>query len=97
MVASEQERFQALMEEHKKILLFGIQWIVINVAIGIAVPVLVIWVFRTFAPKMNQQFLRELAGYNLNAASRFLDTLAEFKQDHSPQERSSIREYSPEE
>jgi hypothetical protein len=39
----------------------------------------------------------DLAGYNLNAATDFLATLAEFEEDHSPQERSSIREYSPEE
>lgn len=80
-----------------KALRFDTHWIVINVAIGIAVPVLVIWVFRTFAPWMSPRFLKELAGYNLNAASGFMATLAEFAQDHSPQERSSMREYSPDE
>ncbi len=78
-------------------LLFGIQWIVINVAIGVAVLALVAWVFHRFASRMSPRFLKELAGYNLNAASGFMATLAEFEQDHSPQERSSIREYSPEE
>jgi len=77
--------------------IFGISWIVINVAIGLAVLVLGFWALRKFAPRMNQRFLRDLAGYNLNAASRFLATLAEFENDHSPQERSSIREYSPDE
>jgi hypothetical protein len=77
--------------------LFGIRWIVINVAFGLAVPALMIWVFQKFAPRMSQQFLKELAGYNLKAASGFLTTLAEFEKDYSPQERSSIREYSPEE
>jgi hypothetical protein len=75
----------------------GMRWILINVAFGLAVPALVIWVFQKFAPRMSRQFLRELAGYNLKAASGFLTTLAEFEKDYSPQERSSIREYSPEE
>jgi hypothetical protein len=75
----------------------GIRWILINVAFGLAVPALVIWVFQKFAPRMSQKFLKELAGYNLKAASGFLTTLAEFEKDYSPQERSSIREYSPEE
>jgi len=75
----------------------GIRWILINVAVGLAVPALVIWIFQKFAPRMSRQFLKELAGYNLNAASGFLTTLAEFEKDYSPQERSNIREYSPEE
>jgi hypothetical protein len=75
----------------------GIRWILINVAFGLAVPALVIWFFQKFAARMSQKFLKELAGYNLNAASGFLTTLAEFEKDYSPQERSSIREYSPDE
>jgi len=75
----------------------GIRWILINIATGLAAPALVIWVFLKLAPRMSQQFLKELAGYNLKAASGFLSTLAEFEKDYSPQERSSIREYSPEE
>jgi hypothetical protein len=59
----------------------GIRWILINVAFGLAVPALVIRVFRKFAPRMSQKFLRELAGYNLNAASGFLATLAEFEDE----------------
>lgn len=79
----------------------GIRWILINVAFGLAAPALVIWVFQKFAPTMSQKFLKELAGYNLKAASGFLTTLAEFEKDcsysYSPQDRSSIREYSPDE
>ena len=75
----------------------GIRWILINVAIGLTAPALVIWVFLKLAPRMSQKFFKELAGYNLKAASGFLTTLAEFEKDYSPQERSSIREYSPEE
>ncbi len=80
-----------------KALRFDIQWIVINVASGLAAPVLAIWVFKKFAPRVSQRFLRDLAGYNLNAASGFLTTLVEFEKDYSPQERSNIREYSPDE
>jgi hypothetical protein len=76
---------------------FGIRWIVINVAIGLAPIALVVWIFKKYGPRISPRFIKELAGYNLNSASRFLDTLAEFEQDHSPQERSSIREYSPDE
>jgi hypothetical protein len=87
--------------------LFGTAWIVANVAFGLAVLVLGIWLAKKFGPRMSQsrfgrQFLRDLAGYNLNAATGFLATLADFEQDpysaaHSAQERSSMREYSPEE
>ncbi|HTC91270.1 MAG TPA: hypothetical protein VK686_23360 [Bryobacteraceae bacterium] len=75
----------------------GIRWILVNVAIGLAAPALVIWVFLKLAPRMSQKFFKELAGYNLKAASGFLNTLAEFEKDYSPQERSNMREYSPEE
>jgi len=78
--------------------LFGTAWVVTNVLFGLAVLALGIWLSKKFGPRMSQQFLRDIAEYNLNAASGFLATLAEFEEDpHSPQERSSIREYSPEE
>ena len=86
---------------------FPTSWIVTNLAIGLAFAAAVIWVFKKYKPRISQRFLRDLAGYNLNAASRFLAALAEFgKNDpssshsnlhHSPQERSSMREYSPDE
>jgi hypothetical protein len=70
--------------------LFGTAWIVANVAFGCAVLALGIWLSRKYRPG---------AGYNLDAASGFLVTLAEFEQDasYSAQERSSMRAYSPEE
>jgi len=82
--------------------LFDTTWIVGNVAFGLAILALGLWLGRRYGSRMagstfGQRFLRDLAGYNLNAASGFLATLAEFEDDHSPQERSSIREYSPEE
>jgi hypothetical protein len=68
--------------------LAGTSWIVKNVAIGLAVIPLGGWLLKKFRPG---------AGYNLDAASGFMATLAEFEEDHSPQERSSIRAYSPDE
>lgn len=86
--------------------LFGITYILVNVAFGLLVLGIGVWAARHYGDRMSnsafgKRFLRDLAGYNLNAASGFLATLAEFENDHSapysPQERSSIREYSPDE
>jgi hypothetical protein len=68
--------------------LFGTAWIVANVAFGFVVLALGIWLSKKYRPG---------AGFNLDAASGFLATLAEFEDDHSAQERSSMRAYSPEE
>ncbi len=76
---------------------FGTASLLINVAFGLLVLVLGIYLGKKFGPRMSRRFLRDLAGYNLNAASGSLGTLAEFEADHSPQERSSMREYSPDE
>src|SRR5580658_5972062 len=54
--------------------LAGTSWIVTNVAIGLAVLALGIWLFKKFEPRMSPQFLRDLAGYNLKAASGFMAT-----------------------
>lgn len=81
---------------------FPTSWIITNVAFGFLVLGIGVWVARRYGDRMSksvfgQRFLRDLAGYNFNAASGFLATLAEFESDHSPQERSSMREYSPDE
>jgi hypothetical protein len=73
-----------------------------NAAFGFLVLGIGVWTARHFGDRMSnsafgQRFLRDLAGYNLNAAAGFLATLAEFEKDYSPQERSSMREYSPDE
>jgi hypothetical protein len=85
-----------------KFLGFDTTWILENVAIGFAILAIGYWLARYFGPRFTttafgRRFLRDLAGYNLNAASRFLATIEEFESDYSPQERSSMREYSPEE
>jgi hypothetical protein len=82
--------------------LFDTAWVVANVAFGLLVLAIGVWVARRYGDRISnsafgQRLLRDLAGYNLNAASGFLATLAEFEKDHSPQERSSMREYSPDE
>jgi MFS family permease len=56
---------------------FPTSWIVTNVAFGFAALAIGIWWSR----KHGSRFLRELAGYNLNAASRFLATLTEFEKE----------------
>jgi hypothetical protein len=84
---------------------FGTTWILTNIAFGLAFVAAGVWVFKKYEPRISPRFLRDLAGYNLSAASGFLATLAEFENEHSssnspnysPQERSNIREYSPDE
>jgi hypothetical protein len=61
--------------------LAGTSWIVTNVAIGLAVLVLGVWLFKKFEPRMSSKVLRDLAGYNLKAASGFMATLAEFEDE----------------
>jgi hypothetical protein len=81
---------------------FDTTWIVGNVAFGFLVLGIGVWFARHYGDRMSnsgfgQRFLRDLSGYNLNAASGYVKTLEEFESDYSPQERSSIREYSPDE
>jgi hypothetical protein len=56
---------------------FPTSWIVTNMAFGFAALAIGIWWSR----KYGSRFLRELAGYNLNAASGFLATLADFEKE----------------
>jgi hypothetical protein len=56
---------------------FPTSWIWTNAAFGFAVLAIWIWWSRKYGSRV----LRELAGYNLNAASRFLATLAEFEKE----------------
>jgi hypothetical protein len=65
---------------------FGGMVLAVNVLFGLAIIPMVIWVSRKFGDRMGrspiiQRLMRELAGYNLNAATRFLATLSEFEDE----------------
>ncbi len=60
---------------------FDRTWLVENVLFGLAVIPVGIWLARKFGGRLNQRFLNDLAGYNLNAASRFLADLARFEEE----------------
>ena len=62
----------------------GAAYLLSNVAFGLAVIPLAIWVSRKFGDRVDrspilQRFMRELAGYNLNAANASLAALSEFE------------------
>jgi hypothetical protein len=61
-------------------------WLIGNVLFGLAVIPLAIWIARRYADRMErspllQRLLRDLAGYNLNAAAGFLSKLARFEEE----------------
>jgi hypothetical protein len=61
-------------------------WVWSNVAFGLALIPLAIWVSRKFGDRMDrspgiQAIMRSLAGYNLNAAVAFLATLKQFEEE----------------
>lgn len=63
---------------------FGIGFLVANIAVGLAIIPLAIGVSRKFGASMSrspvmQRLIKELAGHNLNAATGFLATVAEFE------------------
>jgi hypothetical protein len=65
---------------------FGGRVLAENVLFGLAIIPMAIWVSRKFGDRMGrspiiQRLMRELAGYNLNAATRFLATLSEFEDE----------------
>jgi hypothetical protein len=65
---------------------FGGTVLAVNVLFGLAIIPMAIWVSRKFGDRMGrspiiQRLMRELAGYNLNAATRFLATLSEFEDE----------------
>jgi hypothetical protein len=64
----------------------GIRWLVANLLLGLAVLVGALWVSRRFAGRMSasplfQRLMNDLAGYNLKAASRSLQTLSDFEDE----------------
>jgi hypothetical protein len=65
---------------------FGGTVLAVNVLFGLAVIPVAIWVSRKFGDRMGrspviQRVMRELAGYNLNAATCFLSQLSEFEDE----------------
>ena len=63
---------------------FGTGFLLANIAVGLAIIPLAIWVSRKFGARMGrspvmQRLMRELAGYNLNAATGFLAKVSEFE------------------
>jgi hypothetical protein len=65
---------------------FGGTVLAVNVLFGLAIIPLAIWVSRKFGDRMGrspiiQRLMRELAGYDLNAATGFLATLSEFEDE----------------
>ncbi len=66
--------------------LFGTAFLLVNLALGLALIPLAIWVSGKFGERMGrspaiQRLMRSLAGYNLNAATGFLATLSEFENE----------------
>jgi hypothetical protein len=65
---------------------FGTAFLAINLAAGLAIIPPAIWVSKRFGDRigrapMMQRVMRELAGYNMNAATDFLATLSEFQDE----------------
>jgi hypothetical protein len=70
--------------------IFSLSWLAANLAVGVAVIPLAVWIARRTADRMERSplgrnllggFLRDIAGYNLNAALGFVGTLAEFEKE----------------
>ena len=66
--------------------LFGGAYLLANVLVGLAIIPLGIWLSKKFGDRMGrspvmQRLMKDLAGYNLNAATSFLATLSEFEEE----------------
>jgi hypothetical protein len=64
----------------------GAAYLLANLLFGLAIIPLAIWLSKKFGDRMDrspkiQRLMKELAGYNLNAASGFLATLSEFEEE----------------
>ena len=65
---------------------FGAAYLVANLLVGLAIIPLAVWLSKKFGDRMGrspflQRFMRDLAGYNLNAATGFLATISEFESE----------------
>jgi hypothetical protein len=68
--------------------IFSKSWLIANGLFGLAVIPAAIWISRRYAERMAgsplvQRLLRDMAGYNLNAAAGFLSTLARFEEERA--------------
>jgi hypothetical protein len=66
--------------------LFGTAFLVSNLLVGLAIIPLALWLSKTFSDRMGrspfiQRLMKDLAGYNLNAAAGFLATLSQFEDE----------------
>ncbi|MFL6195182.1 MAG: hypothetical protein ACJ75H_13490 [Thermoanaerobaculia bacterium] len=66
--------------------IFDPVWLAANILFGLAVIPLAVWISRRYADRMQrsplaQRLLRDLAGYNLNAATAYLGTLERFERE----------------
>jgi len=65
---------------------FGAAYLLANLLFGLAIIPPAIWLSKKFGGRMGrspeiQWLMKELAGYNLNAASDYLATLSEFEEE----------------
>ena len=65
----------------------GAAYLLANLLFGLAIIPLAIWLSKRFGDRMDrspkiQWLMKELSGYNLNAASDFLATLSEFEEEN---------------
>jgi hypothetical protein len=66
--------------------LFGVPYLVANLLVGLTIIPLGIWLSKKFSDRMGrspfiQRLMKDLAGYNLNAAGGFLASLSEFEDE----------------
>lgn len=66
---------------------FGTAFMVSNLLVGVAIIPLAFWLSRRFSDRMGrspfiQRLMKDLAGYNLNAAAGFLTTLSQFEDEN---------------
>jgi hypothetical protein len=73
----------------------GVPWLAANVVFTVAVVALAIFLARKFGQRMSgtptlRQFMKDLAGYNLREAARFLATLDEFDDEVGKCNRADV-------
>jgi hypothetical protein len=69
--------------------IFDTAWLAGNVVFGLLVIAVAVWVSRRYEDRMERSplvrsLMRDLAGYNLNAAAAFLGSLSEFEKEEAP-------------